>query len=118
MLCHTEKTAPGTVAIAKDGKAVPAREVPLAILLVGRSRGNFYKQMLWLMEVVTLYAIAFFKINNQIYGMVHMACWLTVPLLALYNGQRGKCRWLGKFFYWYYPAHMALIGVIPRLLSG
>ena len=91
---------------------------PLAILLVGRSRGNFCKQMLWLMAVVTLYAIAFFKINNQIYGMVHMACWLTVPLLALYNGQRGKCRWLGKFFYWYYPAHMALIGVILRLLPG
>lgn len=50
------------------------------------------------------------------YGMVHMACWLTVPLLALYNGQRGKYRRLGKCFYWYYPAHMALIGVILRML--
>jgi hypothetical protein len=88
---------------------------PLAILLVGRSRGNFCKQMLWLMAIVTLYSIAFFIINNHVYGMVHMACWLAVPLLALYNGQRGKCRWLGKFFYWYYPAHMALIGVILRL---
>jgi hypothetical protein len=89
---------------------------PLAILLVGRSRGNFSRQMLWLMAVVTLYAVAFFIINNQIYGMVHMACWLAVPLLTLYNGQRGKCRWLGKFFYWYYPAHMALIGVFLRIL--
>ena len=46
----------------------------------------------------------------------HLACWLAVPLLALYNGQRGRCRWLGKFFYYYYPAHMALIGLLARML--
>ena len=85
---------------------------PLAILMVGRSRGNFHKQMLWLMAITTLYAVAFFIFNNQTYGMVHMACWFTVPLLSLYNGQRGRLRWLGKFFYWYYPAHMALIGLV------
>lgn len=85
---------------------------PLAILMVGRNRGNFHKQMLWLMAIVSLYAVAFFIFNNPTYGMVHMACWLTVPLLSLYNGQRGKLRWLGKFFYWYYPAHMALIGLV------
>lgn len=89
----------------------------LAILMVGRSHGNFHKQMLWLMLFVTLYAVAFFIINSPTYGMVHMACWLVVPLLALYNGKRGKCRWLGKFFYYYYPAHMALIGLLARLLG-
>ena len=88
---------------------------PLAILLVGRSRGNFHKQMLWLMAVVSLYAVAFFIFNNPTYGMVHMACWFAVPLLSLYNGQRGKIRWLGKFFYFYYPAHMALIGLYIHL---
>ena len=89
---------------------------PLAILLMGRSRGNFCKQMLWLMAVVTLYAVAFFILNSQVYGMVHMACWLAVPLLALYNGQRGKCRWLGKFFYWYYPVHLVVIGLVQNAL--
>ena len=79
---------------------------PLAILFMGRNRDNFYKQMLWLMAITTMYAIAFFILNSQIYGIVHMACWLTV----------GKCRWLGRFFYWYYPAHMAVIGLIVRLL--
>ena len=90
---------------------------PLAILMVGRNRGNFYKQMLWLMAVITLYAVAFYIFNNPTYGMVHMACWFTVPLLSLYNGQRGKICWLGKFFYWYYPAHMALIGVIVHVFT-
>ncbi|SFC90019.1 TraX family protein [Butyrivibrio sp. YAB3001] len=89
---------------------------PLAILLMGRFRGNFYKQMLYMMAVVTLYAIAFFIINNHIYGMIHMACWFTVPLLSLYNGERGKLKWLGKLFYWYYPVHMALIGLLARVI--
>ena len=89
---------------------------PLAILMIGRNWGNFYKQMLWMMLIVTLYALAFSIVHSQTYGMVHMACWLAVPLLALYNGERGKARWLGKFFYYYYPAHLALIGLLARVL--
>ena len=89
---------------------------PLAILMIGRSRGDFYKQMLWMMLIISLYAVAFYVVNNPTYGIVHLACWLAVPFLGLYNGQRGRCRWLGKFFYYYYPAHMALIGLLARLL--
>ena len=58
---------------------------PLAILVVGRSRGNFHKQMLWLMLIISLYAVAFFIFHSHVYGMVHLACWLVVPLLSLYN---------------------------------
>lgn len=89
---------------------------PLAILMIGRNRGNFYKQMLWLMLIISLYAVGFFVFNNPTYGMVHLACWLAVPLLALYNGKRGRWRWMGKFFYYYYPAHMALIGLLARYI--
>ena len=88
---------------------------PLAILMMGRNHGQFHKQMLWLMAITSMYAVAFFIFNNPTYGIVHMACWLAVPLLSLYNGQRGRLRWLGRFFYWYYPVHMALIGLASRL---
>lgn len=88
---------------------------PLAILMIGRSRDNFHKQMLWLMLILSLYAVAFFIFHSHIYGMVHLACWFVVPLLSLYNGQRGRSPWLGKFFYYYYPAHMALIGLLARI---
>ena len=91
---------------------------PLAILMIGRNRNSFHKQMLWLMAIVSLYAVAFFIFNNPAYGMVHMACWLAVPLLSLYNGRRGKLRWLGRFFYWYYPAHMALIGLFIHVFPS
>mgnify|MGYP002853085612 CR=1 FL=1 len=88
---------------------------PLAILMVGRSRGNFYKQMMWMMVIISLYAVAFFIFHSKVYGLVHLACWFAVPLLALYNGQRGRCQWLGKFFYYYYPIHLALIGLLARM---
>lgn len=35
----------------------------------------------------------------------------AVPLLAGYNGQRGNSN-LKPFFYWFYPAHLAAIGMI------
>lgn len=36
---------------------------------------------------------------------------LTVPLVALYNGERGRLR-IKQFFYIYYPAHMVVIWLI------
>lgn len=39
----------------------------------------------------------------------------AVPLLLLYNGQRGKAR-IGKLFYWYYPLHLVAIYGISLLL--
>lgn len=41
---------------------------------------------------------------------------LSVPLLALYNGKRGKAP-LKSLFYIYYPAHLAVIYLIGWLLS-
>ncbi len=105
-------TAAGCILTATSDWSCAA---PLAILMVGRHRGNFHQQMLWLMAMITLYAAAFFIFKNPAYGMVHMACWFSVPLLSLYNGSRGRLRWLGKFFYLYYPAHLALIGLFTHL---
>jgi hypothetical protein len=90
---------------------------PLAILAIGRNRGHFCKQMLWMMLIISLYAVAFSIFHSPTYGMVHTACWLAVPVLAMYNGQRGRVKWLGKFFYFYYPLHMALIGLLARCLG-
>lgn len=47
--------------------------------------------------------------HNQWWAM------LSVPLLALYNGQRGTHR-LGWLFYLYYPAHLVILYAISCLL--
>jgi hypothetical protein len=44
--------------------------------------------------------------------------WLAfaaVPVILLYNGERGK-RNLGRFFYWYYPLHLAVIYLLSLIL--
>lgn len=50
------------------------------------------------------------------YGGIQWLSFLSVPFLAAYNGQRGRAR-MGKFFYWYYPIHLAVIYGISRLWS-
>lgn len=42
-------------------------------------------------------------------------CLLTLPLLALYNGTRGKAK-LKYLFYIYYPAHLALLYLISLVI--
>ena len=42
-------------------------------------------------------------------------CLATVPLLALYNGQRGKAK-LGWLFYLYFPLHLVVIYAIGLFL--
>jgi hypothetical protein len=41
----------------------------------------------------------------------------AVPLLALYNGKRGKYN-LKYLFYIFYPTHLVAIYVISLLMSG
>ena len=41
-------------------------------------------------------------------GGVQWFSFLAVPLLLLYNGQRGKAN-IGRLFYWYYPLHLVVI---------
>ena len=40
---------------------------------------------------------------------------LAIPLLMLYNGQRGKWK-IGKLFYFYYPAHLVIIYILSLIL--
>lgn len=50
------------------------------------------------------------------YGGIQWLALAAVPVLALYNGTRGKYR-IGRLFYWYYPGHLAAIYGISLLIS-
>lgn len=39
----------------------------------------------------------------------------AVPLLMLYNGRRGTVN-LKSFFYWFYPVHLAVVGLLAQLI--
>lgn len=87
----------------------------LCILAFGTNRGTFKKQMFWMIFYVAIYAIVYFFAIDKVYGLVQMAVVLSIPILAMYNGQRGNnsavnnlMKWL---FYIYYPLHLFVIGL-------
>jgi len=92
----------------------------LCVLAFGTNRGNLKKQMLLMIFYVAMYAIVYFFTLDKLYGIIQMAVVLAIPVIMLYNGQRGKSRRINVimkyFFYVYYPLHLFIIGWIqtPR----
>lgn len=93
----------------------------LCILAFGTNRGNFKKQMLWMVFYVAIYAVVYFFAIDRVYGLLQMAVVISIPVLLLYNGQRGKSPKVNKImkwaFYIYYPLHLFIIGMIQFLMS-
>ena len=90
----------------------------LAIIGIYRNRGNLKKQTFSMMMWVLLYAVVSFFFVNKIYGIIELFVVLVYPLMKRYNGQRGKATWLKWFFYFYYPAHLIIIGIIRMVIYG
>lgn len=90
----------------------------MAILFIGTNRGNFKKQMEWMMIWTFVYAAVYFLFIDRLYAVIQLGTCLTIPLLRLYNGERGSWKGMGRLFYAYYPAHLFLCGIIRILLWG
>lgn len=72
--------------------------------------------MSWMIFYVAIYATVYFFAIDKIYGLLQMAVVLSVPIIMMYNGERGNnqrlnhiMKWL---FYVYYPLHLLIIGLI------
>lgn len=83
-----------------------------AILFMGIYRGDFKKQMWYMMAFISTYAIVYVVFLNPVYGVLQLCVALAIPLLRSYNGRQGKGRWMKWFFYIYYPAHLFILGLI------
>ena len=92
----------------------------LCILSIGANRGDSKKQLLWCAFYVCLYAAVYFVFLDRLYGLVQLCVFLSVPLLRLYNGTRGKSERLNRvmkpLYYLYYPLHLFVIGIARELL--
>ena len=88
----------------------------LCIFAFGTNRGKFKTQMLWMIFYVAIYATVYFFAIDKIYGLVQMAVVLSIPIIMMYNGHRGKSRRINHvmkwLFYLYYPLHLFIIGWI------
>lgn len=89
---------------------------PMVILSFWDNKGRFARQMLWMMFWVLIYGIVYFFAMDKVYGIIQLAVCLSVPVLLLYNGQRGKIAAVNKVlkwtFYIYYPLHLTVIGLL------
>jgi hypothetical protein len=74
--------------------------------------------MLWMMVWTAAYAIVYFFCIDKVYGILQLMTALSIPLLQLYNGQRGSWRGMKWLFYIYYPAHLVAVGILRMLLLG
>ena len=90
----------------------------LVILYFGQNRGNFKKQMTMMILWIFIYAIVYAIFINPLYGIIQMGVSLTIPLLKNYNGQRGSFKGMKYFFYFYYPIHLVICGIIRIILNG
>lgn len=90
----------------------------MAVLYIGANRGNFKKQMIWMMIWTFFYALVYFIFIDRVYAIVQLFTCLSIPLLKMYRGERGKWKGMGKLFYAYYPAHLVVCGIIRILLWG
>lgn len=89
----------------------------LAVAFLGCRRGDFRGQMTWLMIWSAVYALVYAIFLDPVYGLMQLATCLSIPLLRLYNGTRGSAKWVGKLFYIFYPAHLALLGLLRVWLA-
>ena len=88
----------------------------LCILSIGTNRGNGKKQLAWCAFYIAIYAAVYFFALDRVYGLLQLCTVLSVPLLRLYNGRRGRNervnRIMKRLFYVYYPLHLFVIGLI------
>lgn len=88
----------------------------LAVAFMGIHHGNFKAQMIWMMVWTAIYSLVYFLFLDRVYGCLQLFTCLSIPLLRLYNGQRGSRKGMGKLFYAYYPIHLALCGLLRMML--
>ncbi len=90
----------------------------LAIIDIYVRRGNLEKQMLKIIQWVALYALVSFFFVSREYAFIMVGVLLVYPVLKLYNGERGKAKWMKWFFYIYYPLHLVILGILRLMLYG
>lgn len=81
-------------------------------------RGNFKRQAMDIVLWSLVYSAVYFFFLDKSYGILQMFTFLTIPLLARYNGERGTWKGMKWFFYAYYPVHLIVIGIIRLLVHG
>ena len=87
-------------------------------LVFAAYRGSFKKQALWF-SIVAVLMVAMMTVPGSIGGgapdysqLFQLGVLLALPLLALYNGERGGGKNAKWVFYVFYPLHLLILGLL------
>ena len=87
----------------------------LCIMAFGTNRNNFKAQMSFMVFYVAIYAVVYFFAIDKVYGLIQLCVVLAIPILKVYNGERGASPTINKImkwgFYIYYPLHLFILGI-------
>ncbi|ALC91486.1 hypothetical protein AM500_18090 [Bacillus sp. FJAT-18017] len=91
----------------------------LWVLFFGLFRGQFNKQMLSFAIIGTIFYIIPGIISEGTDTIFRLGIFLLIPIMALYNGQRGKKSNLIKWgFYVFYPGHLIILYLLRHVIFG
>ena len=90
----------------------------LVIMAFVHHRGDFKRQMIEMMIYVSFYALVYCIFVDLRHGLIQLFVILAAIPLSQYNGTRGKWKGMKWFFYFYYPAHLFLLGLLRLALHG
>ncbi len=79
-------------------------------------RNNKKQQVIDYIVWIGVYSAVYIIFIDKLYGFLQFATLLSIPLLMRYDNTRGKGRmW---FFYYYYPLHLIIIGILRIIMYG
>lgn len=85
---------------------------------VYQHRGNKKKQVIDYIIWISVYSLIYILFIDIIYGVLQFGTLLSLFLLWNYDGTRGKEIGSKWFFYYYYPLHLIVIGILRVLMYG
>ncbi len=101
------------ITFPSDWSCIPV----FVILYMNKYKNSFKKQMLFMMIGTIMYMIVYYIFLDKVYGLLQLCTCLSIPILYLYNGKRGKLN-IKYLFYIYYPLHLVVVGVLRVILYG
>lgn len=88
------------------------------LAILGMYSVHLEKQMVKMTGWVFCYAVVSYFFVSKTYAIELIGILMVYPVLKLYNGERGKAKWMKWFFYLFYPLHLVIIGIIRVLVYG
>jgi len=95
----------------------------LWVVFFGIFHGDFKKQVIsfgvigLLFHILPTFTYLDYGFEHTLPHWYQLFIFAAIPLLALYNGQKGKAsKGLSHFFYWFYPGHLLAICVLQEFV--